>query len=206
MSFIILGLAFVASELRIMRRNMQILLNTDKTASTLRKLRLIVTHMNQAFRSYLMWFSPILYALVGLLLFGSIRVLHTDFLTNSMFPVCGMRCVFEATTPLAMAGNVSQESEKVLELWREKMVTVTKWVRSRKMIGMVQRASGRILCTAGSLYTFENSICCRKAPYSRDPRSTDSTVSASTLTAICSDPSLLHIKKSASFSTLEGSV
>lgn len=80
--------------------------------------------------------------------------------SNVMYPLCGMRCGFEAVTPLEMAGHVNKWSMRVVNRWKKLSNTVIQKQqgRGRKMLGMIQRSCNRIQCTAGSLYTFEHSI------------------------------------------------
>ncbi|CAL8124512.1 unnamed protein product [Orchesella dallaii] len=159
-SCIILGLAIVASELRAMRKNDKLFLNGKSAMLNFRELHIIVITLNASFRPFLMCFSTILYSLVAQLIFGSIRLLPVHPRSNLMFPLCALRCGFEATTPLAMAGDVSKESQKVLEIWRVKADSVIKksFGKGRKPLVMIQRSCRRILCSAGSLYTFEHSV------------------------------------------------
>ncbi|CAL8124524.1 unnamed protein product [Orchesella dallaii] len=156
---ILVGLSTIASELRSMGRNTKLLLGTRNVTFRFRKMHIIVLFLNSTFRSYLTCFGTILYSVVAQLLFGSIRLLHRDPRANMMFPLCGFRCGFEVTTPLALASNVSQESKNVLVEWRSKMDTAVKqnW-KGRKELRMAQRSCKRILCSAGSLYTFDHSI------------------------------------------------
>jgi len=122
-----------------------------------RRLQLTAIILNEAFKGFLTFFPTILFSLVAMLLFGSIKLLPIDPKSNIMFPLCGIRCGFEALTPLQMSGNVSQESEKVLKQWQQH-IEGEKTRRDKKAMKMMLNSFKRILCTAGSLYTFEHSI------------------------------------------------
>jgi hypothetical protein len=63
-------------------------------------------------------------------------------------------------TPLAMAGKANEESTSVLEEWSQRLHQDRKEgsVKSYKWLQAFHRSCPIIVCRAGSLYTFENSI------------------------------------------------
>lgn len=136
----------------------------------LRQTYLMVNVINDIFRYYLIMFPPVLLSILAFLLFGSVRLWHVDPKCNLMFPLCAIRCGFEAICPLAMAGKVNKAGELVLAKWKETKCHMLwrngksdsyPWKR-RKLVKLVQISCQRIHCSAGSLYSFENSIviCC----------------------------------------------
>lgn len=66
-----------------------------------REAEVALVMMNDAFVWYLIAFPALLFAIVSVLILGVIEIWHTDPGTNIMFPLCGVRCLFEAITPLA---------------------------------------------------------------------------------------------------------
>lgn len=113
--------------------------------------------MNDIFRYYLTCFPTFLFLIVSMLMFGTIRMWRVDPESNVMYPFCGFRCGFEAVTPLGMAGNVNVGSHAVLAKWKIACHTIAGG-RARRLVERYQKALRRIQCTAGSFYTFENSI------------------------------------------------
>jgi len=107
-----------------------------------------------------MFFSTILYSVVSILVFGSIRLFLKDPVQNMMLPICALRCGFEATSPLGMSGNMSGESSNALDMWEKQVAKVTKKksAKSRKEFAVMLRSCKKLLCTAGSMYTFDHSI------------------------------------------------
>lgn len=68
---------------------------------TYREAEVAIVMMNDGFVLYLSAFPALLFAIVSVLILGVIRIWHTDPGSNLMFPLCGVRCSFEAITPLA---------------------------------------------------------------------------------------------------------
>lgn len=85
-------------------------------------------------------------------------------MSNIMFPLCGLRCGFEAVTPLAMAGNMNKESQNVLRKWKVVTQNLCQKVsgREKRILQRTQRSCNVIRCSAGHLYQFDHSIvlCC----------------------------------------------
>lgn len=142
-------------------------LQTLRIETILRQFRrseVFITVLNDNFFYFLMGFPIILFLIVAMLIFGTIRLWHIDPQSNIMFPLCGMRCGFEAVTPLAMAGNVNKASAMILHRWKKVRYVLdrTGGARHVKLFRMVHRSCKRIRCTSGSMYTFEHSIvlCC----------------------------------------------
>lgn len=147
-----------------------------------RKIQCTMKLLNASFQPFLMCFANLLLLIVAFLLFGCIRIWHADSRSNLMFPICLMRCAFEAITPLEMAGTVDQKSKALLSNWKEmiemdgirshrrrnskgpkikKVICVLlnrKNIRDHKWLELVRRSCPGIRCTAGSMYTFEKSI------------------------------------------------
>ncbi|OXA42923.1 hypothetical protein Fcan01_22289 [Folsomia candida] len=87
------------------------------------------------------------------------------YLTTVIFfscPLCGIRCAFEAITPLAVAGDVNDQNKEVVAKWKQGVVARRASNRAKKEAIAYQKSFHAVRCTAGSLYTFENSIvlCC----------------------------------------------
>ncbi|XP_035702468.1 uncharacterized protein LOC118433992 [Folsomia candida] len=116
-----------------------------------RNVEIITTALNSSLKYYLTIFPTILFTVLSLLLFGCVRLWHLDPRSNLLFPTCGIRCGFESMSPLALAGRVNQESKSLLRKWR-KQTSGGKWAARFK------RSCRSIKCTAGSMYTFEESI------------------------------------------------
>jgi len=142
------------------RKDAILLKNTANMLLQFRKMQLFMIALNTTFKRYLKFFSTVLYSIVSLLTFGSIRLFLRDPIPNMMLPICALRCGVEATTLLGIAGDVSTRSKQLLQIWRtSSSVSFRKSFRKKgKEARLVQRSCKRILCTAGSLYTFENSI------------------------------------------------
>ncbi|OXA42963.1 hypothetical protein Fcan01_22386 [Folsomia candida] len=77
-------------------------------------------------------------------------------------PLCGIRCAFEAVTPLAVAGDVNDKNKEVVAKWKRGVVARRAMSKAKKEAIAYQKSFHAVRCTAGSLYTFENSIvlCC----------------------------------------------
>ena len=111
--------------------------------------------LNSAFKLYLESFPSILLGIAGFYFFATVRYWHDiPLLTYMNFPACGLRCFYESMTPLRIAGQVNEESAEVLAEWKKLTDT------SDQTNDIIQcQASCQIMrCTAGSMYTFENSI------------------------------------------------
>jgi len=95
--------------------------------------------------------------MAGLMLFATIRYTDLPFHLYMVFPSCGLRCLYEATTALAAAGKMHQESiEYLRNLGRQIETAIESKGRGYKRA--FHKSCRPLLCTAGSLYTFENSI------------------------------------------------
>ncbi|XP_021963691.1 uncharacterized protein LOC110859126 isoform X3 [Folsomia candida] len=127
-----------------------------------RSIECIATLMNDAFFMYLSTFPNLLFAIVSILMFSFIRIWHYSPRSNLMFPLCGIRCAFEAVTPLAVAGDVNDQNKEVVAKWKQGVVARRGSNRAKKEAIAYQKSFHAVRCTAGSLYTFENSIvlCC----------------------------------------------
>jgi len=129
-----------------------------------RQLQCIMLMLNTTFKIYLESFPAIMLAIVGFFVFATIRFWHIPFLTYMNFPACAMRCFFESMTPLAIAGQVNEESADVLARWKQILVSgKSKANRDRDRYdnnGVTEFlvSCRNMRCTAGSMYTFENSI------------------------------------------------
>ncbi len=55
---------------------------------------------------------------VGLLLYGTIKYWWQGFQVFIMFPLCALRCGFETLTPLSIAGSMSNENVRVMQIWK----------------------------------------------------------------------------------------
>ncbi|OXA46419.1 uncharacterized protein LOC118437688 [Folsomia candida] len=154
---IFLGMSWIVAELRRMSYNLSQGLET--TVQQYRSIECIAILMNDAFFMYLSTFPNLLFAIVSILMFGVIRIWHYDPGSNLMFPLCGIRCAFEAVTPLAVAGDVNDKNKEVVAKW--KLGVVARSAAKKEAIAY-QKSFHAVRCTAGSLYTFENSIvlCC----------------------------------------------
>jgi len=120
--------------------------------------------MNSTFKLYLETFPSILLSIVGFYFFAAIRYLRDiPLLTYINFPACGGRCFFESMTSLGIAGQVNEESMQVLAEWKKLMLLIGRnqaedQIVYRNISKTFQRSCQIIRCTAGSMYTFENSI------------------------------------------------
>ena len=124
-----------------------------------RQFQLINLQLNNSFNLYLEWFPSLLLTLVALLLFATLKVWYIDLHAYLLFPVCAMRCLFETMTPLALAGKVNEESILLLKEW--KILLQNEYTSSNKnckWLKSFHRSCPVIACTAGSFYSFENSI------------------------------------------------
>ena len=123
-----------------------------------RYLECAATSLNEGFRLYLEWAPTIFMAHVGLLLFASIRFWDTDYISYLMFPICGLRCMLDAVTPLAIAGYLNEESLKLLRLWNQLIggVTIPRTLRHSSKLFL--ESCKVISCKAGSLYVMKSSI------------------------------------------------
>ncbi|OXA49513.1 hypothetical protein Fcan01_16031 [Folsomia candida] len=146
-TIIFLGMSWIVTELKT-------------TVQQYRSIECIATLMNKAFFLYLSTFPTLLFAIVSILMFGVIRIWHYAPGSNLMFAVCGIRCSFEAVTPLAVAGEVNDKNKEVVQTWGQRIVATKRMVKKEAIA--YQKSFHAVRCTAGSLYTFENSIvlCC----------------------------------------------
>lgn len=134
-----------------------------------RKIQCILKLLNNSLKPFLMTFANLLLLIVSFLLFGCICIWHTEPRSTLMFPLCSMRCGFEAITLLQVAGNLNQKSKQVLSNWKEVIhrnggknasgcIQGNRSNRERKWLELVHRSCPNITCTAGSMFTFEHSI------------------------------------------------
>jgi hypothetical protein len=114
--------------------------------------------LNESFQLYLEWFPTFLLGLISLLLFATLKLWYIPIHAYLLFPACSLRCFFEAMTPLAMAGKVNEESIEVFWEWANRMHVEMKSSKCCKWLEAFHHSCANIVCTAGSLYTFENSI------------------------------------------------
>jgi TM2 domain-containing membrane protein YozV len=116
--------------------------------------------LNCSFRPYLSSFAKILLFLASVLAFGIVRIWHHHPGSNLMFPLCAFRCGFEALTLLGAAGSLNDKNKEVMDNFKN--AAAMKKNKSGKVLRSWIRSCYGVRCTAGSLYTFENSIvvCC----------------------------------------------
>ncbi|XP_035715085.1 uncharacterized protein LOC118438650 [Folsomia candida] len=159
-TIIFLGMSWIVAELR--RMSFALSRGEKSSVHQYRSIECIATLMNDAFVTYLSTFPNLLFAIVSILMFGVIRIWHYDPGSNLMFPLCGIRCAFEAITPLAVAGDVNDQNKEVVAKWKQGVVARRASNRAKKEAIAYQKSFHAVRCTAGSLYTFENSIvlCC----------------------------------------------
>ncbi len=92
--------------------------NADDIQRQMKKCELVVHFLNNTLRYYMGMFVMIGCTVVALLLYGTIKYWRLGFMAIVMFPLCAIRCGFEVLTPLSIAGNMSKESEKVMQNWK----------------------------------------------------------------------------------------
>lgn len=119
-----------------------------------RLCQLIVRLIDDGFQFYLQWFPSVLFTIAGMLLFCSIKYTNLNFLLYSVFPSCGLRCLFEGTTILAAAGYMNQASKDYLNKWGR---AINRF-QEREYILAYYKSCPRLQCSAGGMYTFESSI------------------------------------------------
>jgi len=117
-----------------------------------RKAQLINGILGDAFGDYMEWFPSILLGIFVLNLFAALRFTHLSWYIYLMAPACGVRCLFESLSVLQFAGHVNQTSINTLRVWRTPERTEGKFIRA------FHKSCRVIVCSAGSLYTFESSI------------------------------------------------
>ncbi|XP_035715116.1 uncharacterized protein LOC110859126 isoform X1 [Folsomia candida] len=159
-TIIYLGMSWIIAELRVMSEALST--KVESSVHQYRSIECIATLMNDAFFMYLSTFPNLLFAIVSILMFSFIRIWHYSPRSNLMFPLCGIRCAFEAVTPLAVAGDVNDQNKEVVAKWKQGVVARRGSNRAKKEAIAYQKSFHAVRCTAGSLYTFENSIvlCC----------------------------------------------
>jgi len=129
-----------------------------------RYIQCLSTLLNESFRIYLSWAPMIFMGHVGLLLFASFRYWNEDFISYIMFPACGVRCMLDAVTPLALAGDLCNECRRAMERWSKSVSTFfkrklpTAAPMTPKWMFMFQSSCREINCRAGSLYKMERAI------------------------------------------------
>ncbi len=137
-------------------------MNNEDILSKYRRFQLLVDFINDTFRSYLVVFPPVGGIIVSVLIYGTIRFWQLDPKTNIMFPLCAIRCGFEALTPLAIAGSLKMAGDHFLQTWKDvtskaRLMKDTK-LNSRKRFLFLRRSCRPLKCTSGSFFTFENGI------------------------------------------------
>lgn len=136
----------------------------DEAAYVYRRAQTLIRLLNEAFKFYLEWFPSILFTIAGVFFFGAIRYSDLPFHLYIVFPFCGFRCLIEGITLMAVAGETNSKSGKFMNYWSEKLAQAKIKVNSEEENESVvlsrafHKSISRIKCTAGSLYTFENSI------------------------------------------------
>jgi len=131
------------------------------TSTKYRESQVAVIMLNHAFQYYLEYFPSVLFSMVSLLMFSTIRLWQIDPLSYASFPACSVRCGFEAMTPLCIAGDVNQESIEFLKELKQHLAVNAKYKGQngdQKRLGAFHASCPIIKCTSGSLYTFEHSI------------------------------------------------
>jgi len=159
-AFVFLGLAWIRRELRKLRVTFEAGVedNLETIFSHYRTCQRINNLLNESFHVYLEWFPSFLLLLISLLLFATLKLWYIPIHAYLLFPACSLRCFFETMTPLAMAGKTNEESIFVLRQWSQRLQNELKDNKSFPWLVAFHRSCRTIVCTAGSLYTFENSI------------------------------------------------
>lgn len=118
----------------------------------LKKCQLIIHMLNSYFRYYMGVFVMVGIAVVALLLYGTLRYWRLGPQAIMMFPPCALRCGFEVLSPLALAGTMTQDCDKVMESWRRGLEGV--FGVERKYGMRLLRSCGRLRCRSGMLFSF----------------------------------------------------
>lgn len=165
-SLIFMGLSNLRTELREQITKLQNIstwkTNQEEILFKYRKFQLLIDFINDTFRSYLIVFPAVGGTIVSVLIYGTVRFWHLDPKTNIMFPLCAIRCGFEALTPLAIAGSLNAEGYQFLQTWKcvTSKIYGSKYgsLSSHKRFLLASRSCPSLKCTSGSFFTFENGI------------------------------------------------
>lgn len=134
-----------------------------------RKCELVVSIMNRNFYYYLL-VQPILgICVVALLLYGVICYWRVDRQAYIMFPMCVLRCGFEAVTPIALAAKMHSASNNILQEWKQIKCYREDGFRSTdsgnkgadvewKAVNLARKSCKSLTCTSGPLYPFKDSV------------------------------------------------
>ncbi len=138
--------------------------SNEKVLLKYRKFQLYMDFINTSFRSYLVVNPAVGGLIVATLIYGTIKIWRVSPAANIMFPLCTLRCGFEALTPLGMAGTVNGIGESILEKWKSIKADTSYGLRQGnnrkqvKMANLMQKSCRTLKCTSGSYFTFESSI------------------------------------------------
>ncbi len=136
----------------------------EKILLKYRKFQLYLDFINTSFRSYLVVFPAVGGLIVATLIYGTIKIWRVSPEANIMFPLCTLRCGFEAMTPLGMAGSVNGVGESIMEKWKSVKAHTISGLKKRnnkkavKMTNIMQKSCRALHCNSGSYFTFESSI------------------------------------------------
>ncbi|CAL8140538.1 unnamed protein product [Orchesella dallaii] len=131
-TFLITGLGIIRNGYKDLKDS-----QTDRIVAY-RSVQLFGQILNGSLWFYLSFFSHILFFIMSLLLFGTIRLWKVDPRVSLSFPGCGFRCLYEVLSPTIIAGKVDTASGNVLSDLKD---VVTQIAVNKK--GM--RKSNRIL-------------------------------------------------------------
>lgn len=131
--------------------------NLSELITRYRRLQLVITIMNDIFRYFIICSHAAYLLILSMLFFGVVRLWRLDPVANLMYPLCAVRCGFEALTPLDMAGKMNLCSGKVLRKWNTAVSRLTCGEVTMRQIQQEQRSLNNIQCKACSFYTFQKS-------------------------------------------------
>jgi len=114
--------------------------------------------MNKAFGWYLSTFVNIYVYGAAVLIYGLLKVWwQNDPTKNLMFPLCGMRCGYEASVLLAQMGSFAQSSQEFKRVTKGLMPSPEK----REYTRAITKSQRPVKCRAGCYgwrYDFDKSL------------------------------------------------
>lgn len=122
-----------------------------------RRAQLLTILLNDGFKSYLLGMPITMLGNVAMLIFGTIRFIRVSLLSYWMFPFCGIRCLLDALTLFAIAGQMNQQSGIFLKDWEKNIWTIRN-KEERNFQSKVLKSCQPLCSCAGSVYKFETAI------------------------------------------------
>ncbi|CAL8123971.1 unnamed protein product [Orchesella dallaii] len=165
-SFLMVGLGLIDFQLQSLQ-NDNFKINTTAQTTRLVKYRgiqILTQILNDSFWIYLSFFTHILFFILSILLFGTIRLIRIDPRQSLMFPMCGFRCGYEVFSPILYAGQVDASSGNLLSEFEETVTGMALRKRGgggwkeHKVLDRMRKSCVNIRCTAGNFFMFENFV------------------------------------------------